>query len=152
MNAGNINNGQKMENNIIIKGAVRTEIIADAVNKLNELMDSGGHSIFLGQVRADIVNGKMVRAIEYSANESMVYTEGDKIKNEIFSQFSDVRTITIIHSTGYVSSGEISLFVMVSAGHRHHAIQACQKTVELIKERLPVWKKEIFDDGSHAWK
>jgi molybdopterin synthase catalytic subunit len=44
------------------------------------------------------------------------------------------------------------LFILVSAGHRQQAIKACAKTVELIKERLPVWKKEIFEDDSHIWR
>ena len=60
------------------------------------------------------------------------------------------RSIEIIHSTGIVNAGEISLLVLVSAGHRQQAMQACSKAVELIKERLPVWKKEIYDDDSHT--
>jgi len=44
------------------------------------------------------------------------------------------------------------LLVAVSGGHRQQAMEACSKTVELIKERLPVWKKELFGDNSHLWK
>ena len=108
--------------------------------------------IFLGQVRADRIDGKEVRAIEYSAYESMVNVEAENIKKQILSKFGDVKSIDIIHSTGIVSAGELSLVVLVSAGHRHQAFQACSKTVELIKDKLPVWKKEIFDDDSHKWK
>jgi molybdopterin synthase catalytic subunit len=108
--------------------------------------------IFLGQVRADIINGKEVRAIEYSAYESMVNVEAENIKKHILSQFGDVKSIDIIHSTGVVSAGELSLVVIVSAGHRLQAFQACNKTVELIKDKLPVWKKEIFVDDTHLWK
>jgi len=108
--------------------------------------------IFLGQVRADRINGKEVRAIEYSAYESMVNVEAENIKKQILSEFADVKSIDIIHSTGIVRAGELSLVVLVSAGHRHQAFQACSKTVELIKDKLPVWKKEIFDDDSHLWK
>jgi len=49
-------------------------------------------------------------------------------------------------------AGEASLFVLVSAGHRHHAIDACSRAVEMIKATLPVWKKEIFEDNSAMWK
>ncbi len=82
----------------------------------------------------------------------MVTGEADKIKKTILSEFDDVKKIEIIHSTGLVNAGEISLLVVVSAGHRHHAIKACSKAVELIKEKLPIWKKEIFEDDSIQWK
>ena len=75
-----------------------------------------------------------------------------KLKRSILSEFDDVKSIEIIHSTGIVNAGEISLFVLVSAGHRHQAIQACSKTVELIKEKLLSGKKRSYDDNSHNWK
>jgi molybdopterin synthase catalytic subunit len=133
-------------------GPVSQNLISHLIEKIGEKTDSGGHMIFLGQVRADIINGKEVKAIEYSAYESMVNVEAENIKKQILSQFGDVKSIDIIHSTGVVSAGELSLVVLVSAGHRLQAFQACSKTVELIKDKLPVWKKEIFDDDSHMWK
>lgn len=133
-------------------GPVSQNLISHLIEKIGEKTDSGGHMIFLGQVRADIINGKEVRAIEYSAYESMVNVEAENIKKQILLQFGDVKSIDIIHSTGVVNAGELSLVVFVSAGHRLQAFQACSKTVELIKDKLPVWKKEIFDDDSHAWK
>ncbi|HEX7492642.1 MAG TPA: molybdenum cofactor biosynthesis protein MoaE [Bacteroidales bacterium] len=133
-------------------GPVSQMVISNLIEKIGEKTDSGGHMIFLGQVRADIINGKVVRAIEYSAYESMVIVEVENIKKQILTQFGDVRSIDIIHSTGIVSAGELSLVVLVSAGHRLQAFQACSKTVELIKDKLPVWKREIFDDDSHIWK
>jgi molybdopterin synthase catalytic subunit len=135
----------------LIEGPVTGEIIALVIGSTGKRNDTGGHSIFLGQVRADEIKGKRVKAIEYSAYASMVKAEADKIKEIILSEFSDAKTVEIVHSTGIVKAGEVSLFVMVSAGHRHHATAACSKTVELVKERLPVWKKEIFDDDSHIW-
>jgi molybdopterin synthase catalytic subunit len=138
--------------NYLIVGPIPQKTITNLIKKTGERTDSGGHSIFIGQVRADEINGKKVRAIEYSAYEGMVKVEADKIKEEVFSEFEEVKLIDIVHSTGIVKTGEISLFVLVSAGHRHQAIQACSKTVELIKEKLPVWKKEIFDNDSYEWK
>lgn len=136
----------------LIKGPVTQEIISLVLTTLSEKTDTGGHSIFLGQVRADMINGKCVKAIEYSAYDSMVKAEAEKIIAIILSEFSDARRVEIVHSTGIVKAGEISLLVVVSAGHRHHATEACTKTVELIKELLPVWKKEIFVDDSSEWK
>jgi molybdopterin synthase catalytic subunit len=141
-----------MEIEYLVKGPVTNKIISLVIENTCKRNDTGGHSIFLGQVRADNINGKIVRAIEYSAYDAMVRTEADKIKEIILSEFSDAKSVEIVHSTGIVSAGEISLFVMVSAGHRHHATAACSKTVELIKDRLPVWKKELFDDDSSEWR
>jgi molybdopterin synthase catalytic subunit len=141
-----------VEEKYLINGPVTQILISGLIAKMESKTDSGGHMIFLGQVRADEINGKKVRAIEYSAYSELVNIEAKKIINTIQSEFEDVRSVDIIHSTGIVNAGGISLLVFVSAGHRHQAVQACSKAVELIKENLPVWKKEIFEDDSHLWK
>jgi len=141
-----------MEEKYLTYGPVNPGKISELVEKTGLRTDSGGHMIFLGQVRADEIDGKRVKAIEYSAYSEMVSAEADKIKKNVFSEFTDVKSIIIIHSTGVVKAGEVSLLVFVSAGHRKHAMEACSKTVELIKANLPVWKKEIFEDDSHIWK
>ena len=147
-----IESGKYMNYNYLIEGPVTSGIIVSLIEKMATDKNSGGHSYFLGQVRADVIDGKTVMAIEYSAYESMVKVQADKIVISILSEFNDVRTVRILHSTGIVKAGEVSLAVLVSAGHRKQAIDACAKTVELIKDLLPVWKKEIFDDNSHAWR
>jgi molybdopterin synthase catalytic subunit len=141
-----------MKPGYLINGPITPEVITSLMEKISERTDTGGHSVFLGQVRADYENDKKVKAIDYSAYDGMVKVEAEKIKEIILAEFADVKSIEIVHSTGIVKAGEISLLVLVSAGHRHHAIMACSKAVELIKEKLPVWKREIFDDDSHLWK
>ncbi len=136
----------------IINGPVRPGDIAEIVAKAGNFTDSGAHSIFVGQVRKDEVDSKSVIAIEYSAYEEMVVSEADKIKKTILSEFDDVKTIEILHSKGVVNAGEISLVVMVSAGHRKQAMGACTKAVELVKQKLPIWKKEIFEDNTGQWR
>jgi molybdopterin synthase catalytic subunit len=141
-----------MAETVLVNGPISLEIISFRLGLLKDRPDQGGHSVFMGQVRADINGSKRVKAIEYSAYEGMVIMEAEKIRQTILSEFDDVRAIEILHSAGIVMAGEISLFVLVSAGHRNHAMAACSKTVELIKEKLPVWKKEIFEDNTHTWK
>jgi molybdopterin synthase catalytic subunit len=141
-----------MEENFLISGPVTSGIMSELIEKMGRNTNCGGHMLFLGQVRADEIDGKTVKAIEYSAYSEMVNVEAEKIKTSILSEFRDVKSIIIIHSTGKVKAGEISLLVLVSAGHRQQAMEACNKTVELIKADLPVWKKEIFEDDSHIWK
>lgn len=141
-----------MESKYLTAGPVSSDIILKHIEKMNGKKDYGGHSIFLGQVRADTVNGKTVKAIEYSAYIELVNVASDKIRTALLSEYSDVKSIDILHSTGMVKAGEISLLVFVSAGHRLQAVQACSKAVELIKKNLPVWKKEIYEDNSHNWQ
>ena len=141
-----------MEINCLVEGPVNDFILTSLIAGLGKDTSAGGHSLFLGQVRADAVDGKIVTAIEYSAYGTMVNAEAGKIISEIKAEFNDVKTVEIIHSSGLVRAGEISLLVAVSAGHRQQAAAACTKTVELVKGRLPVWKKELFEDGSHEWK
>jgi molybdopterin synthase catalytic subunit len=141
-----------MLRNYITEGPVTIKEISLVLEKMSDKFNAGGHSVFMGQVRADNTDGKTVKAIEYSAYEAMVKAEADKIVTEILSEFQDAQSVDILHSVGIVKAGELSLFVLVSAGHRQHAIQACARTVELIKEKLPVWKKEIYEDDSHLWQ
>lgn len=136
----------------LINGPLTSAAISEIIAKGGENQECGAHSLFLGQVRRDGADGKSVKAIEYSAFEEMVTMEADKINKSILSEFDDVKAFEIIHSKGVVKSGEISMLVMISAGHRDHASRACAKAVELIKERLPIWKKEIFEDDSAQWK
>jgi len=141
-----------MEENYLISGPISQKIISEIILRIGRHKDAGGNMLFLGQVRADESEGKRVKAIEYSAYAEMVNAEAEKIKKTIISEFGDVKSIVIVHSTGVVNAGEISLLVLVCSGHRQQAVQACSKTIELIKSNLPVWKKEIFEDDSHNWK
>jgi molybdopterin synthase catalytic subunit len=140
-----------MQEDFLISGPITPEIIYAGVSRLGNNTELGGHSVFIGQVRSDLKGLKKVKAIEYSAYEEMVKKEALVIKEAILKEFNDVNSIYILHSTGIVLAGEISLLVLVSAGHRHHAMDGCAKAVELIKEKLPVWKKEIFEDDTHKW-
>ena len=136
----------------LIEGPVSPEMISGIIAKGQQKAGCGAHTIFLGQVRNDLVDGRDVKAIDYSAYEEMVSMEADKITKTLLSEFDDVVWIEILHSKGVVPAGAISLLVIVSAGHREQASKACEKAVELVKEKLPVWKKEIFSDDSSRWK
>ncbi len=110
----------------------------------NEDTGAGAVAVFIGRVRDDEQDERRVTAIEYSAYEEMAVKETDAIIDTVRSAFSDVRSVVIVHSTGIVRAGEASLFIMVTAGHRDHATRACRHTLEMVKEKLPVWKKELF--------
>jgi molybdopterin synthase catalytic subunit len=105
----------------------------------------------LGQVRKDVIDGKEISAVEYTSYESMTIKKMDEIREDIFAKYALI-CMHVFHSLGIVNTGEICLFVFTSSKHRKIAIDACEETVERIKQELPVWGKEIFADGNYQWK
>jgi len=137
--------------NIFTNGAISPVFISDSIAKHASKTDIGAHSIFLGQVRADAIDGKTVAAIDYTTYEEMALQKMHEIREAIFEKY-ELTCMHIHHSLGEVKAGEICLFVFASSRHRKIAIEACNEVVEKIKAELPVWGKEIFEDESHQWK
>lgn len=137
--------------NIFIQGAIQPGFIADSIQKHQSKTSIGGHSIFLGQVRADLINGKKVEAIEYTSYVEMALEKMQEIREALFHKY-DLSCAHVYHSLGIVNSGEICLFVFTSAPHRKAAIEACAELVEKIKADLPVWGKELLEGEDHQWK
>lgn len=137
--------------NVFVEGAISPEFIANSIAKHQSKTSIGAHDIFLGQVRADTIEGKTVGAIEYSAYESMANQKFHEIKEAAFEQF-DVTFLHIYHSLGKVAVGEICLFVFVSSPHRKEVFEALHHIVEEIKKEVPVFGKELFEDDSYQWK
>ena len=137
--------------NIFIQGPISPEWIATSIQQHSSKRNIGAHSIFLGQVRADIIGGKEVVAINYTSYEEMALEKMMEIRESIFTKY-ELTCMHVYHSLGKVKAGEISLFVFTSSLHRKAAIDACEETVEKIKSGLPVWGMEIFGDESHQWK
>jgi len=142
---------ERKPKNIFIEGAIAPSFIADSIQQHSTKTGIGGHSIFLGQVRADTINGKKVIAIEYTAYEEMALEKMHIIREEIFSKY-DLVCLHVYHSLGRVATGEISLFVFTSSAHRKAAIHACEEIVERIKAELPVWGREMLEDETYEWK
>jgi len=137
--------------NIFVSGPISPLFIADSISKHSSKTDIGGHSMFMGQVRKDEVNQKLVSAIEYTTFEDLALKKMDEIREDIFSKFA-LSCMHVYHSLGTVNAGEICLFVFTSSVHRKPAIDACNELVERIKSELPIWGKEIFEDDTHQWK
>lgn len=137
--------------NIFVKGSISPVFISDSIAKHASKKEIGAHSIFLGQVREDILDNKTVQAIEYTAYEDMAIQKIHEIREEIFAKY-ELSCMHIYHSLGMVKAGEICLFVFTSSKHRKFAFEACTEVVDRIKADLPIWGKEIFNDESHQWK
>ena len=137
--------------NIFTEGPVEAAFIADSIAKHATKTSIGGHSIFLGQVRADVIDGKQVEAIEYTSYVDMALETMSKIREDIFAKY-ELTCMHVHHSLGAIKAGEICLFVFTSSKHRKVAIDACSECVERIKAELPVWGKEIFIGEGYQWK
>ena len=136
---------------VFIDGPISPQFIADSIQKHSTKTDIGAHNIFMGQVRNDVINGKEVTAINYSAYNEMAEKGLHKIREAAFEQF-DLTCMHIYHSLGIVKAGEISLFVFVSSKHRDECYKASHYIVEEIKAMIPIFGKEIFEDETYVWK
>lgn len=136
---------------VFLQGPISPEKISKSIAAHQSKTDIGAHSIFLGQVRADTIDGKEVTAIDYSAYEEMAEKELHTIRESAFSKF-DLTCAHIYHSLGTVKAGEICLFVFTSSAHRKAATEACGFLVEEIKAKVPIFGKELFEDQTHQWK
>lgn len=137
--------------NIFVNGPISPLFISESIAKHSSKTEIGGHSIFLGQVRKDEIDGRSVSAIEYTAFEDLALEKMHGIRENIFEKYS-LTCMHIYQSLGTVKTGEICLFVFTSSAHRKPAISACEEVVERLKAELPIWGKELFEDGSHQWK
>ena len=142
---------KKKPKKVFMPGAIPPEKIAKSIANHQSKTNIGAHSIFLGQIRADEIDGKTVSAIDYSAYEEMAEQVFHEIREAAFSKF-DITCAHIYHSLGEVQTGELCLFVFTSSAHRKIAIEACNYFVEEIKAKVPIFGREIFEDQSHQWK
>lgn len=141
----------KKTKNVFRQGAISSNFIGESIAKHQSKISIGAHNIFLGQVRADVIDSKTVSAIEYTAYEDMANEKFHEIRESAFEKF-DLTCMHIYHSLGKVNVGEICLFVFVSSPRRKEVFKALEYIVEEIKANAPVFGKEIFEDESHQWK
>lgn len=111
----------------------------------------GGVVTFLGVVRDADERGQSVAALEYEAYASLALREFDSIADEAVARFGNVR-IAIAHRVGRVASGEVAVVVCAAAVHRKAAFAACEYAIDAVKSRAPIWKREVYANGSAAWK
>lgn len=137
---------------IFVDGPIAPATIATSITKHGTRTDIGAHEIFLGQVRADVINGSAVQAIEYTAYKDMALERMTAIREEAFIRWPVMTCLHIHHSLGRVQAGEICFMVFASAPHRAAARDAVAYVVDRIKAELPIFGKENFADETHTWK
>lgn len=105
----------------------------------------GGIDVFIGTVR-NSTKGKRVIALEFEAYEKMAISEFEKILAQASKQWPIHKT-AVLHAIGKKEIGDIAVVIAVSSAHRDAAFMACRYIIDTLKKTVPIWKKEIFEDG-----
>ena len=110
---------------------------------------AGGYASFEGWVR-DHNEGRHVHRLEYEAYEALAVKEGERIVREAIERFG-VKSAACVHRVGSLAIGDLAVWVGVSSAHRAEAFAACRYIIDEVKHRVPIWKKEHYDDGDSGW-
>jgi molybdopterin synthase catalytic subunit len=132
----------------------RASILTKAIDPaalINEVSSPqhGAISLFVGTVR-EVNEGRSVSAIEYSAYESMAVAEFDRILDEAEQRFG-VSAVIVEHRIGLLGLGDVSIAIAAAHPHRGPALDCTRYVIEEIKKRVPIWKKEHYEDGTREW-
>lgn len=111
--------------------------------------EDGAVLLFLGVVR-NHADGRSVRGMHYEAYEAMASGVLREIAGEAAEKLGTDR-LSVVHRTGELAIGEVSVAIAVSSPHRAESYEASRYVIEEIKKRLPVWKKERYVDGDASW-
>jgi molybdopterin synthase catalytic subunit len=130
--------------NAQIKLSVSTLNVQDCIDQVMS-PNCGGIDVFIGTVR-NATKGKAVLRLEFEAYDKMAVSEMEKIAEQAFSKWP-IQKLLIHHRTGVLQVGEIPVIIAVSAAHRDAAFEACRYIIDTLKQTVPIWKKEIFEDG-----
>ena len=106
---------------------------------------AGGTTVFIGTVRNQTKGKKVVR-LEFEAYVPMAEKEMHKIAAEVEKKWHALHVV-IHHRVGVLDVGEIPVIIAVATPHRKAAFEACEYAIDTLKETVPIWKKEIFEDG-----
>ena len=113
--------------------------------------DAGAVAVFVGKVRADIIDDREVESIEFSAQQTIAELQAAEIIEESKKRFG-IFHAEIWHSLGNVKAGEPCFLVKVFGKHRRESFSALPFIVDEVKHRCPVFGKEIFSGGDYKWK
>jgi molybdopterin synthase catalytic subunit len=112
-------------------------------------LPAGGADVSFAGVVRDHDHGRTVTGIEYVA-----YPSAAQILLEVAHEIAalpDVLAVAVSHRVGELAIGDAALVAAVTCAHRREAFEACAQLVEEVKARLPVWKRQVFDDGTDEW-
>lgn len=127
----------------------RSPILLDTLLAEVQGPEQGGTCVFLGTVRNGPDEGG-VTDIEYSAYDAMAEAEIGRMLAEARDRWPEAR-VALRHRLGMIPAGAASIGIAAAAPHREEAFAACRYVIEAVKQRLPIWKKEVRVDGTTTW-
>ena len=107
--------------------------------------EAGAVNVFIGTVR-NRTDGRRVIRLEYEAYDTMALREMEKLAETVRQRWP-VKKLAIHHRKGTLQIGDVAVVIAVSTPHRKAAFEACRYTIDTLKQTVPIWKKEIFEDG-----
>ena len=107
--------------------------------------EAGGHVLFVGRVRASTADKKVIR-LEFEAYKPMAISEITKIVDIAMKKWP-VLKVWVEHRTGILTIGQAAVVIGISSPHRTAAFEACRFVIDELKKTVPIWKKEVFEDG-----
>ena len=125
----------------ITEKAIDVQKVIDTASSLN----AGAVNVFIGTVRNN-AHGKNVVWLEYEAYDSMAVKEMHKLIDAAAEKW-ELNGVAIIHRKGILYPGDAAVLIAVSTPHRAESFEACRFLIDTLKETVPIWKKEIFEDG-----
>jgi molybdenum cofactor synthesis domain-containing protein len=111
---------------------------------------AAGAVVTFGGVVRDHDGGRGVRELEYEGHPNAANVIAE-VADDIASGSEGVRAIAVAHRIGRLGIGDVALACAVAAEHRKQAFHACSELVDEVKRRLPIWKRQVFDDGTEEW-
>jgi len=127
----------------------RDSIAVDRLLAAASRPDCGALALFLGATR-DHHRGRKVVQLSYEAYEPMALAALDSLERATVERF-EVADCRIVHRLGEVPLAETSVAVVVVAGHRGPAFEACRWAMDELKRTIPIWKKESYAEGGEDW-
>lgn len=129
---------------------ITPEVISEVdVREVVESPESGAIVLFLGTVRNN-TDGRKVKHLEYEAYAPMAEKKMEEIGEEINEKWG-IRNVAIVHRVGKLEIGEVSVAVGVASPHRRNGFEACQYAMDRLKQIVPIWKREVWEDGDAEW-
>lgn len=128
---------------------VTSPIESDSLIEFVRGSDSGAVILFLGTVR-EFTKGRRTLWLDYDAYPEMALRQMREIAEEAISRWP-ISRLAIIHRLGRLELSETSIAIAISSPHRKEAYDASEHLIDELKERVPIWKKEHWDDGTQEW-
>lgn len=128
----------------------REPIDVDAVVREIQTQDAGAVVTFTGVVRAETRDGRALAALAYHAYEEMAREQMQAVRRRAIETF-DLSDAVVVHRLGTLDLGAASVVIVAVSAHREAAFDACRWIIDAVKTDVPIWKKDIWADGTQTW-